>query len=183
MENFRTFLDARGDTASWPVTRRIAVLKHCLGAEGQAQYRAIEHQEATGDDDYEKAIDRLNRRFSSRKELAAARMDFFSREQHQGQSVREYVAALRRLANKCKFPMTADDAIISQLTVRTNNASVRKELLACKDNEHFEDAVAVAARAEINAKKAAEFGNNAARMTPTEAMVKRVVTRIRSGDC
>ncbi|XP_018497152.1 uncharacterized protein LOC108865020 [Galendromus occidentalis] len=177
VENFRTYLEARGGTASWPVTRRIAILKHCLGAEGQAQYRAIEHLEATGEDDFEKAIDRLNRRFSSQKGLAAARTDFFSREQHQGESVRDYAAALRRLANKCKFPMTADDAIISQITAKTNNASVRKELLACKDNEHFEDAITAAARAEINAREAAEFGNIATRMTPAEAVVNKIMTR------
>ena len=85
IDNFSIYLEARGGTASWPDNRKVALLRHCLGTEGQAQYRAIQDQAAEGVDEYSKAIARLERRFSSEKGLVASRMEFASRRQLPGE--------------------------------------------------------------------------------------------------
>ena len=149
--NFETFLEARGGTERWPITRKVALLKHCLGAEGQAQYRAIEGQAAEGKDEYESAVQRLTRRFARTKSVAAARMEFGLRKQRTGETVAEYVAALRRLTSQCKFPVTADDAIVSQLTTHTTCGAVRESLLQAPDSEDYQSMIARAMRAESNA--------------------------------
>ena len=85
-----------------------ALLRHCLGVEGQAQYRAIQNQPVEGANEYEKTIARLNKRFRSERGLAAARMEFANRRQHEGESIREYAAALgfaiHRNFRKPRFP-------------------------------------------------------------------------------
>ena len=126
------------------------MLRHCLGAEGQSQYLAIQNVPAVGVDDFEKAIARLNKRFGSEKGLAVARMEFASRRQREGETFREFAAALRNLASKCKFPRSADDAILTQLTVHTTSEAVREKLLSMKDDEGFQSAASSTARAETN---------------------------------
>ena len=66
-ENFEVYLEARGGGESWPVNRKVALLKYCLGVEGQSQYRAIQDETAQGSDEYEKALVRLKNDSASRK--------------------------------------------------------------------------------------------------------------------
>lgn len=34
LENFQVYIEARGGVETWPVTRKVALLKHCMGVEG-----------------------------------------------------------------------------------------------------------------------------------------------------
>ncbi|XP_003740380.1 uncharacterized protein K02A2.6-like [Galendromus occidentalis] len=160
IENFEVYLIARGNTSTWTVERKVATLKHCLGVAGHAAYREIESMPAVGATEYEKVVFRLSKRFAVEKGLAARRMDFAARKQNQGESVREFVGALRKLAGKCMFPITADDAIITQLTVNTTSDAVREKLLNAKEGTSFEELIALATRTEINEKEAKSLGNS-----------------------
>ena len=88
----------------------------------------------------------MKRRFDKRKGLAAARLEFAGRRQRQGESVREFVSVLTRLSKKCKYPITAEDAIVTQLVVNTSNAEVRRQLMLLEDGTPFEETVEIVAR-------------------------------------
>ena len=113
IEDFHWFLTARGGTEKWSVERKVALLRYSLGAEGRAQYRAIQDEEADGEDEFQKTIARLKRRFAMEKGLAAARLEFVKRKQMPGETLRDFAGALRKLGNRCKFPMSLDDAIVT----------------------------------------------------------------------
>ena len=157
IENFEIYLEARGGTATWSDSRKVALLRHCLGTEGQAQYRAIQDQPAEGENEYAKTITRLRKRFSSEKGLIESRLEFASRKQLPAESFREFVGALQRLAKKCRFPLTAEEAILTQLTVNTSSQAAREKLMSRREGEAFEDSVTMAARAETNVVEAAVF--------------------------
>ena len=101
--DFQTYLVARGGTDKWPVERKTALLKYSLGAEGRARYRAIKEEAAEGEDEYEKTVCRLKRRFATQKGLAAARLEFVKRRQLPGESIRDFAGALRTLGKPPHF--------------------------------------------------------------------------------
>ena len=71
IENFEDYVEARGGVDRWPDARKVALLRHCLGQEGQAVYRTIKDQAAEGDTEFEKAKSWLGKRFAKKKGLAA----------------------------------------------------------------------------------------------------------------
>ena len=101
-------------------------------------------------------------------------MEFASRRQREGESVREFVGALRKLAKNCRFPIRADDAIITQLTVHATCETVREKLLQRREEDSFDSTIAQAARAETNAKEASRF-------IPTSAGINKMSTQRRGG--
>lgn len=157
IENFEDYVEARGGIEKWTDKRKVALLKHCLGQEGQAVYRTVKDQPVEGDTEFDKAKKRLDNRFAKRKGLAAARLEFAGRKQQAGESIREFVSALTRLSKKCQFPITAEEAILTQLIVNTSNAEVRKQLMLLKDMKDFDKTVEIAAQAELNLQEAAAF--------------------------
>ena len=138
--------------------RKVALLRYSLGTERRAQYRAIQDEEAEGEDEFQKTIARLKRRFATEKGLAAARLEFVKRRQLPGESLIDFAGALRKLGNRCKFPMSLDDAIVTQLTVHTVSEAAREKLMSSEETEKFEDIVTKAAQAERNTKEAVEPG-------------------------
>ena len=67
IENFEDYVEARGGVDKWPDARKVALLRRCLGQEGQAVYRTIKDQAAEGDTEFEKAKSRLGKRFAKKK--------------------------------------------------------------------------------------------------------------------
>lgn len=94
---------------------KITLLRHCIGQDGQAVNRAIKDPPppAAGEPKFEKATDRLDKRFAKNKGLAAALFKFAGRSPQPGESVRDFVSVLIRLTKKGKFPISAEDAVIT----------------------------------------------------------------------
>lgn len=82
---------------------------------------------------------------------------FIFRQHHQlpGESVNQYVADLRGLANSCKFRELRDEMIRNQLIEHTNNNKIRETLLLQPDDLTLSKAIARAFQVESAAECAA----------------------------
>ncbi len=79
--------------------------------------------------------------FQSAPSRAKARYDFNRRDQQHGESVREYVTALRVLAQDCNWH-DEDDAIATQLICGTADKKAQLEIFAIRDQPNLEATIA-----------------------------------------
>ena len=56
--------------------------------------------------------------------IIAERFKFYKRNQHEGKSVAQYLAALRTLAEKCDFNYLLDKALRKKLVCRLRNENI-----------------------------------------------------------
>ncbi|XP_018493850.1 uncharacterized protein LOC108863777 [Galendromus occidentalis] len=160
IESFEFFLTARGGDPS--DDQKVAPLMCCIGAEGQAQYRAVRDQVVDPPymmmSEYERAVARLSQRFADRGGIMSARLKFRQRSQLPGESIVEFVAALRKLVQKCKFGSYGpSDAVKEQLIMGVASEKVRGTMLLQPEETTLEQAIGTASRAERSQIEAKEL--------------------------
>ncbi|KAL1487346.1 hypothetical protein MTO96_046576 [Rhipicephalus appendiculatus] len=172
---FETYLLASGATEFSPERRR-AILIHCLGPEGQRIFNTLpataattataftekfdaattptasaDKPDATGTPTapnvYDVAVAALRQHFASTSNVVVERHRFHLRYQSTGESVADFVAALRELASVCSFA-SEDDALRDQFVAGVSSNRVRERLLLEGSALSFTRAVAVALQFE-----------------------------------
>ncbi|KAM7300644.1 uncharacterized protein ISCGN_016252 [Ixodes scapularis] len=137
-QTFTVYLLASG-AAECPPERRKAILLHCLGAEGQRVFRTLpagssaaapavqDKPTAATTDVYASALAALRKQFSTSCNVVVERHRFHRRNQHAGESVHDFVAALRQLVSHCSFN-SQDEALRDQFVagVASNRGSTRE---------------------------------------------------------
>lgn len=81
---------------------------------------------------------------------------FHHRVQMEGESIRDYIAALRKMAVNCNFGEYLKSALRNQFVCGVRNRCIKEKLLGTKDLK-FDDAMATALNLEIMQKKSAEM--------------------------
>ncbi|KAG0441812.1 hypothetical protein HPB47_015844 [Ixodes persulcatus] len=111
---FNVYLLASG-AVEFPPERRKALLLHCLGAEGQRIFNTLPDtkppstaqgmgKDATSKpDEYDVAVASLAQHFATTSNPVIERHRFHQRFQSPGESIYDFVAALRELATPCCF--------------------------------------------------------------------------------
>ncbi|KAL1473817.1 hypothetical protein MTO96_021792 [Rhipicephalus appendiculatus] len=144
---FETFLLASGASDFTPERRKALLLLHSLGIEGQrifftlppyASETAPSGSTATETDEvkklaaapssYDQAVAALTRHFASASNVVVERHRFRRRTQQPGESIQEYVPALRELASSCSFVAT-DDSLRDQFVEGISSENLRERLL------------------------------------------------------
>ncbi|KAL1436322.1 hypothetical protein MTO96_049830 [Rhipicephalus appendiculatus] len=132
---FNVYLVASG-AAEFTPARRKAIFLHCLGPEGQRIYQTLppgstaaapavpsaaalavkdeDKSAAATSDEYDTALVALRHHFSTSCNVVVERHRFHRRRQHSGESVHDFVAALRELASHSSF-VSQDDALRDQI--------------------------------------------------------------------
>ncbi|KAL1468748.1 hypothetical protein MTO96_025192 [Rhipicephalus appendiculatus] len=121
---FKVYLLASGASEFSP-ERRKAILLHSLGPEGQRIFNTLsvsqaaektEEEEGTRatPDVYDSAVAALAKHFDITCNLVVERHRFHRRIQFPGESIQEYVTALRELAAMCSF-MSQEESLRDQL--------------------------------------------------------------------
>ena len=93
--------------------RKTAILLCCLGNEGERIYDTLSQDSVTAgenDDEYTVAIKMLQKRFQPTVHTVTERGRFSKRDQKPGESIDEYLSALRTLSVQCNF--TDPDVVI-----------------------------------------------------------------------
>ncbi|XP_072143117.1 uncharacterized protein, partial [Dermacentor andersoni] len=163
---FNVYLLASGAAAFKPEQRK-AILLHCLGAEGQRIYqtlhagtsaaaRADDKSVVAPPDEYDSALAALRHQFSTSRNVIIERHRFHRRSQHTGESVHDFVAALRELASHCSFA-SKDDALRDQFVAGVASTRVRERLLLEGFTLSFENSVRIALQFEQAAEELKEF--------------------------
>ncbi|XP_062500927.1 uncharacterized protein LOC134178140 [Corticium candelabrum] len=127
-----------------------ALLTHCLGLEGQ---RILSTETET--ESYVQLRDVCATLFGPRLNSMVERFKFRQRKQHQGESVKQYVFALRQLAATCKFGPLHDEMIRDQLIEKTVCGKVRDRLLEEDEDLTLDKAIVLASRMEEAARDSA----------------------------
>ncbi|XP_072143589.1 uncharacterized protein, partial [Dermacentor andersoni] len=171
---FNVYLLASGAAAFKPEQRK-AILLHCLGTEGQHIYqtlhagtsaaapaapsaaaRADDKSVVAPPDEYDSALAALRHQFSTSRNVIIERHRFHRRSQHTGESVHDFVAALRELASHCSFA-SQDDALRDQFVADVASTRVREWLLLEGSTLSFENSVRIALQFEQAAEELKEL--------------------------
>ena len=78
---------------------------------------------------YDHAMKVLEDQFTLCVNIAAERYRFGQREQHAGESIDNYVAALRELGKTCNFGNMTEEMIRDHEVEKTNSSHIRERLL------------------------------------------------------
>ncbi|XP_049274300.1 uncharacterized protein LOC119403484 [Rhipicephalus sanguineus] len=174
---FNVYLVVSG-AAEFTPARRKAILLHCLGPEGQRIYQTLpagstaaappvpsaaalavkdgDKSAAATSDEYDTALVALRHHFSTTCNVVVERHRFHRRRQHSGESVHDFVAALRELASHCSF-VSQDDALRDQIVAGIASNRVRERLLLEGPSLSFEGSVRIALQFEQAAEELKEF--------------------------
>lgn len=150
--NYLLVVGASGD--AWPVERKRALLLHCLGTEGQRLFYSLPNQ----GDSMEDAIAALTAHFTPRRNIVAERHAFRKRVQAPGETIIQYVAALRDLAVTCDFAATLDEMLRDQLVENVSSHRIRERLLL-ESELTLEKAVTIATQTEAAGEQAKLLSN------------------------
>lgn len=175
---FQTYLLAAGIDAL-PVPRKLALLEHCLGTEGQCILSTIDIQHpAEGQARYQQVVDALDAHFGSRVTVITERHRFRQRIQASGESIKQFVSALRQLATKCQFAELHDQMLRDQLIEKTSSPAIRERLLQEKDDLTFSQAVTLACQVEAAKSEAKQItGGNVSAGSTSTPDVQRVSSK------
>ncbi|XP_060063527.1 uncharacterized protein K02A2.6-like [Ylistrum balloti] len=98
----------------------------------------------------------LKNHLSPKPLLIAERFRFHKRDQKEGESVRDYVAQLRKLSEHCEFGVVLMESLRDRFVCGLKNEAVQKKLLSEKDLS-FDKAVDIAVAMETAARDAVEL--------------------------
>ncbi|ROL51965.1 hypothetical protein DPX16_19484 [Anabarilius grahami] len=155
LQSFETYLIVASLTEV-SASRKKSLLQHCLGAEGQRVLGTICD---SGEDTYEQSMTALNVHFAAPQSVLLRWFVFCRRHQLPGESMHQYVANLRGLANSCKFGGLRDEMIRNQLIEHTNDNKIRETLLLQPDDLTLSRAIVVAFQVESAAECVATLTN------------------------
>ena len=119
---------------------------HLIGLEGQTVYYSLRDDTQIANDTYEQVLQCLENHFADKVNVVSERYSFGCRIQKSGESIDEFVVALRRLAQKCDFGAFLDTSLRDQLIKGVREIRIRDRLL--HDNPSLEECLKIAKRIE-----------------------------------
>ncbi len=141
-DGFTVYLEAM-DYTDISDRRKIALLRHCLGAEGQRIYHALGHAEI-----YEEAVALLANHFTGQQRVLLRRYKLSKRLQRPGESVQNYVTNLRDMAHSSSYGTLQDQIVHDQFIEGILCDKTREKLLLEPDELTLDKAVAIALQVE-----------------------------------
>ncbi|KAJ1179576.1 hypothetical protein NDU88_004810 [Pleurodeles waltl] len=104
-------------------------------------------------DVYQLAKKQLQKRYGRKINMELERYKFYSRIQHEDESIDQFVAALRGLAVTCKFEQISYDQVLrDQLLMKTKSCKIQEKLWSCSSDLTLKGAVDVARTIEESEK-------------------------------
>ncbi|KAG1938978.1 retrotransposable element [Pimephales promelas] len=142
LESFTVYLDALGfdDITD---KRKMALLRHCLGVEGQRIFRNLGTP-----NDYDAAVTLLTTHFTGHQRTLLRRYKLRKRLQRPGESVRSYVTNLKDMARLCDYGVLQDQILRDQFIEGTSCEKTREKLLLEADDLTLSRAVDIALQIE-----------------------------------
>ena len=112
--------------------RKRALFLSNIGARGYKLLRKLAQNEP-GVKSYEELKTLMKNHLQPRPNEICQRYKFYKRERIAGESVKEYVAELRKLSEYCNFGARLEEALRDKLVCGLNCASIQQTLLSTKD--------------------------------------------------
>lgn len=141
-ESFRVYMTAL-DYDDVGDKRKMALLQHCLGVEGQRIFRTLGTAKT-----YAEAVTLLTNHFTGHQRILLRRYQLRKRLQRPGESVRTYITNLKDMARFCEYGVLQDQIIRDQLIEGTLCEKTREKLLLEEDTLTLVKATEIAMQVE-----------------------------------
>ena len=139
--------------------RKAALLRASLGTEG---YRVYSSLATNPRESYEAAVARLAAHFGQPASTIFNRAQFTRRQQRPGESVTQYVAALKEMATKCEFATDQlDERVRDQFDAWTCSDRIRERLRQEPATRTLEDLITLALTVECAMSEAPAMSSSA----------------------
>ena len=112
---------------------RVDIFFNCAGLAAQERYSHFEWEDEADKKKLEKIMQKFEDLCIPRENPIVERYNFHKRSQQPGETVLQYVAALRTLATTCKFNANQDEMIRDRLCMGLSNTSTVMQLLKNPD--------------------------------------------------
>ncbi|KAJ1153024.1 hypothetical protein NDU88_005791 [Pleurodeles waltl] len=147
-ENYIVSTDGKG----YSPERKKSLLFGLLGKAGQEVFDSlpvyVNPPGATAPlNEYQEAVKRLELQYAEECNIMVGRHKFALRKQEEGETIEEYIACLRVLAQDCEFAEMTDTYIRDQVVFYCHSKKVQEWLLSCR-NPSLKEVVAIAKAVE-----------------------------------
>ncbi|KAJ1144546.1 hypothetical protein NDU88_010844 [Pleurodeles waltl] len=158
-ENYIISIDGQG----YSPERKKYLLFGLLGKAGQVVFDSLPvyvnpHGATAPLNEYQEAVRRLELQYAEECNIMVGRHKFALRKQEEGETIEEYIACLRVLAQDCEFAAMTDTYIRDQVVFYCHSKKVQERLLSCR-NPSLKDVIAIAKAVERSMVSSKELAN------------------------
>ena len=129
-------------------SKKRAVLLSACGATTYGLIRSLVAPKKVTEFSYSAIVEKVKVHHSPRPSAIVQRFKFNMRQRQKGESVSDYVAALRKLTEFCEFGETLEDMLRDRLVCRINDSRIQHRLLA-ESKLTFKKALEIAQAMEL----------------------------------
>ncbi|KAJ1143322.1 hypothetical protein NDU88_009632 [Pleurodeles waltl] len=158
-ENYIISIDGQG----YSPERKKSLLFGLLGKAGQEVFDSLPvyvnpHGATAPLNEYQEAVRRLELQYAEECNIMVGRHKFALRKQEEGETIEEYIACLRVLAQDCEFAAITDTYIRDQVVFYCHSKKVQERLLSCR-NPSLKVVIAIAKAVERSMVSSKELAN------------------------
>ncbi|KAJ1112152.1 hypothetical protein NDU88_000420 [Pleurodeles waltl] len=158
-ENYIISIDGQG----YSPERKKSLLFGLLGKAGQEVFDSLPvyvnpHGATAPLNEYQEAVRRLELQYAEECNIMVGRHKFALRKQEEGETIEEYIACLRVLAQDCEFAVMTDTYIRDQVVFYCHSKKVQERLLS-RRNPSLKDVIAIAKAVERSMVSSKELAN------------------------
>ncbi|XP_073967423.1 uncharacterized protein [Choristoneura fumiferana] len=110
-----------------------SLLINLIGSDGFDVYQTFTFGKESDRDDVKALLKKFDEYFGVKSNVTLARYNFFTRDQEHGETISQYVVALKLLSKKCEFQSLEDSLIRDRIVCGINNGVVRDRMLRESD--------------------------------------------------
>ncbi|XP_059054674.1 uncharacterized protein LOC131848758 [Achroia grisella] len=110
-----------------------SLLINLVGPEGFDVYETFTFKSEKEKDDVAILLKKFDEYFGVKQNITLARYNFFMRNQEIGESINQYVTALKLLSKNCDFKILEEELIRDRIVCGIKNTTVRDRLLRTED--------------------------------------------------
>lgn len=136
--------------------KKVPVLLTLVGGNTYSLLRGLTAPRKPSEESYDDLVRVLQGHLCPKPLVIAERFRFHKREQREGETIREYIAALRKLSEHCDFGANLNDSLRDRLVCGLQNEQIQKKLLS-EAALTYEKAVDTAVAMETAARDATEL--------------------------
>ena len=136
--------------------KKVAALLSVIGATTYQLLRGLAAPAKPAELRYDVLTEKLREYLSPKPVVISERFRFFKRDQRETESIREYIAEIRRLSEHCEFKDTLSEALRDKFVCGLRSENIQKRLLS-EQNLSFERAVEISQAMETASRDASEL--------------------------
>lgn len=131
-QQFMLFVKASG-VHTEPSSVQASLLVNLIGSDGFDIYQTFAFEKEDERDDVNVLLKKFDSYFGTKPNITLMRYKFFTRNQEDGESIQQYVTALRLLSKSCEFKSLEEDLIRDRIVCGVRQAAVRDRLLRSEE--------------------------------------------------